>query len=144
MNRTRLIFIGILALAVGAVASILAFRLLQSRAVAAQSGGVDVVVAAADINVGTRIQDKDVRGKRGFWTAFHDSSWNASGGGTGERFQFGCGICTSRYPGGCADDRQPRRVERAANNHCAQENCGAGNWPEVGPESVVRRIAKWR
>ena len=61
MNRTRLIFIGVLALAVGAVASILAFRLLQSRAVAAQSGGEDVVVAAGDIIVGTRIQDKDVR-----------------------------------------------------------------------------------
>jgi len=61
MNRTRLIFIGILALAAGAFASVLAFRVLQSRAGASQSGGADVVVATGDIAVGTRIQDKDVR-----------------------------------------------------------------------------------
>ena len=61
MNRTRLFFIGMLALAVGAFASALAYRILQSRTVAAQGDGEDVVVATADIAVGTRVQDKDVR-----------------------------------------------------------------------------------
>jgi pilus assembly protein CpaB len=61
MNRTRLIFIGILALALGAFASALAYRILQQRNPAAGSGGQDVVVATHDIAVGTRIQDKDVR-----------------------------------------------------------------------------------
>ena len=61
MNRTRLFFIGMLALAVGAFASALAYRILQSRTAVAQGDGEDVVVATADIAVGTRIQDKDVR-----------------------------------------------------------------------------------
>ena len=61
MNRTRLIFIGILALALGAFASALAYRMLQQRALAAQSEGRDVVVAAVDIPVGARIQEKDLR-----------------------------------------------------------------------------------
>src|SRR6266404_5695417 len=61
MNRTRLIFVGILALALGAFASALAYRLLQQRAMAAQSAGQDVVVAAVDIPVGARVQEKDIR-----------------------------------------------------------------------------------
>jgi pilus assembly protein CpaB len=61
MNRTRLIFIGILALALGAFASALAYRVLQQRAGAAQSEGQNVVVAAADIPIGARIQEKDIR-----------------------------------------------------------------------------------
>jgi pilus assembly protein CpaB len=61
MNRTRLVFIGILALAVGAFASALAYRILQSRSTAADEGGQEVVVATDDLTVGTRIQEKDVR-----------------------------------------------------------------------------------
>jgi pilus assembly protein CpaB len=61
MNRTRLIFIGILALALGSFASALAYRILQQRALGAQAEGRDVVVAAADIPVGARIQQKDIR-----------------------------------------------------------------------------------
>jgi len=61
MNRTRLVFIGILALALGAFASALAYRMLQSHAGAAQGGADDVVVATNNIPVGARIQDKDVR-----------------------------------------------------------------------------------
>ena len=60
MNRTRLIFIGILALALGAFASALAYRVLQQRNAAAP-GGQDVVVATHDISAGARIQDKDIR-----------------------------------------------------------------------------------
>jgi len=61
MNRTRLVFIGILALALGAFASVLAYRMLQAHNGAAQGGVQDVVVATNNIPVGARIQDKDVR-----------------------------------------------------------------------------------
>jgi pilus assembly protein CpaB len=61
MNRTRLAFIGILALALGAFASALAYRMLQARTGTGQGGADDVVVATANIPMGARIQDKDVR-----------------------------------------------------------------------------------
>src|SRR6266849_8889208 len=61
MNRTRLMFIGVLALVLGAFASLLAYRTLQQRTGANQGDMQDVVVAAADLPVGARIQDKDVR-----------------------------------------------------------------------------------
>jgi pilus assembly protein CpaB len=64
MNRTRLIFIGILALALGAFASALAYRIVQQHASASQSQGQDVVVAARDLPVGTRIQESDLRAIR--------------------------------------------------------------------------------
>src|ERR1043166_7101770 len=61
MNRSRLIFIGVAALALGVLASGWAYRDLQ-RGIGASHGGMqDVAVAAADIPVGERIQDKDVR-----------------------------------------------------------------------------------
>ncbi len=104
MNRTRLFFIGILALAVGAFASALAYRILQSRTVAAQGDGEDVVVATADIAVGTRVQDKDVRlvhvpadivppG------SFHQKSRNASGLSACKRYQLGVRLCASWHSG---------------------------------------------
>jgi len=61
MNRTRLVFIGILALALGAFASAMAYRMLQAHSGAAQGGADDVVVATNNIPTGARIQDKDVR-----------------------------------------------------------------------------------
>lgn len=61
MNRTRLVFIGILALALGAFASALAYRILQSRSTSAEGGGKEVVVASDDLTVGSRIQENDVR-----------------------------------------------------------------------------------
>ena len=61
MNRTRLIFIGIMALAFGTFASALVYRFLQQHTVSAEANSQDVVVAVADLAVGTRIQDKDVR-----------------------------------------------------------------------------------
>jgi pilus assembly protein CpaB len=61
MNRTRLMFIGVLALVLGAFASLFAYRALQQRTGNAQSDLQDVVVATADLAVGARIQDKDVR-----------------------------------------------------------------------------------
>ena len=61
MNRTRLVFIGLLALALGAFASALAYHSLQQRN--GMSGGSlqEVLVAAADIPVGTKVQAKDIR-----------------------------------------------------------------------------------
>lgn len=59
MNRTRLIFIGFAALAVGLLASGWAYRGLEQRA--SPGGMQQVAVAAADIPVGTRIQEKDIR-----------------------------------------------------------------------------------
>src|SRR5713226_8256865 len=61
MNRTRLMIIGVLALVLGAIASLFAYRTLQQRAGGTQGDLQDVVVATADLAVGARIQDKDVR-----------------------------------------------------------------------------------
>src|SRR5580698_1192986 len=60
MNRTRLLMIGVLALALGTVAGLIAYRNLQSRSGPGESG-VPVVVAADDIQVGARIEEHDVR-----------------------------------------------------------------------------------
>jgi pilus assembly protein CpaB len=61
MNRTRLVFIGILALALGALASWSSFRVLQAHNGPRQGGTDDVVVAATNISLGSRIQDRDIR-----------------------------------------------------------------------------------
>lgn len=61
MNRTRLMLIGVLALVLGGLASLLAYRALQKHAGATQGDLQDVVVATTDLAVGARIQDSDVR-----------------------------------------------------------------------------------
>ncbi|MGH9510767.1 MAG: Flp pilus assembly protein CpaB [Terriglobales bacterium] len=61
MNRNRLLLIGFVALLLGAFASFAAYRSLQTRTGGSQVPGQDVVIAAADISVGTRIEDKDVK-----------------------------------------------------------------------------------
>src|SRR5579864_2036831 len=60
MNRTRLLFIGILALALGAAVSTLVYHRLQAKAAPARTD-VDVVVAANDIQVGAKIGDHDLK-----------------------------------------------------------------------------------
>src|ERR1700723_576807 len=60
MNRSRLLMIGVLALALGSIAGLFAYRNLQSRSGSGESG-VPVVVAADDIQVGARIEEHDVR-----------------------------------------------------------------------------------
>jgi pilus assembly protein CpaB len=60
MNRTRLLMIGVLALALGAFVSVLVYRNLQSRG-PSNEGGVDVVVAANDIQVGSKVEEHDIR-----------------------------------------------------------------------------------
>lgn len=60
MNRNRLLMIGLLALLIGAFVSFIVYRNLQggqNRAVA----GEDVLVATNDLQVGTKIEEKDVK-----------------------------------------------------------------------------------
>jgi pilus assembly protein CpaB len=53
--------IGVLALVLGGLASLLAYRALQKHTGATQGDLQDVVVATTDLTVGARIQDSDVR-----------------------------------------------------------------------------------
>jgi pilus assembly protein CpaB len=61
MNRTRLLLIGAVALALGAFASLIVYRNLKASTTADNRPGVDVVVAAGDLQVGARIEDHDVK-----------------------------------------------------------------------------------
>lgn len=61
MNRTRLLLIGFVALALGAIVSFMVYRTLQTRTGADASPGVDVVVAANDISVGSKVTEGDVK-----------------------------------------------------------------------------------
>src|ERR1700736_2135234 len=61
MNRTRLMMIGALALALGAFVSFFVFKNLQAKNGQNSVTGVDVVVAANDIQVGARVEEHDVR-----------------------------------------------------------------------------------
>src|SRR6202163_1758647 len=61
MNRTRLLLIGFVALALGAVVSYAVYRALQTRTGADVAPGVEVVVAANDIAVGAKVTESDVR-----------------------------------------------------------------------------------
>ena len=61
MNRTRLLLIGAIALALGAFASFTVYRNLLSKTGSNAQPGVDVVIAAGDIQLGTKIDDKDVK-----------------------------------------------------------------------------------
>ena len=61
MNRTRLLMIGAVALALGIVVSLVVYRNLQGRGSSKSEPGADVIVAADDIQVGARIEEHDVR-----------------------------------------------------------------------------------
>ncbi len=61
MNRTRLLMIGALALALGALVSLFVYRNLLGRGPSSNEAGVDVVVAAEDLQVGARIDEHDLR-----------------------------------------------------------------------------------
>lgn len=60
MNRSRLLLIGFVALALGALVSVVVYHNLQGKAPAALPGE-DVVVAATDLEVGSKVEDKDVK-----------------------------------------------------------------------------------
>jgi pilus assembly protein CpaB len=61
MNRTRLLMIGGLALALGALVSLFVYKNLQGRGSSTNEPGADVIVALDDVQVGARIEDHDVR-----------------------------------------------------------------------------------
>src|SRR5271156_2760147 len=60
MNRTRLLMIGVVALALGAFVSLFVYKNLQGRPATVEAGG-GVIVAADDIQVGSRVEEHDVR-----------------------------------------------------------------------------------
>lgn len=59
MNRTRLLLIGSLALAIGFLASVYVYKSLQGRGGA--DAGIEVMVAANDLQVGQRVEERDIR-----------------------------------------------------------------------------------
>src|ERR1700732_1270177 len=61
MNRTRLLMIGALALALGAFVSLLVYKNMQSKGPSSNEPGADVVVAQDEIQVGARVEDHNVR-----------------------------------------------------------------------------------
>src|SRR5712672_663773 len=61
MNRSRLLMIGVLALALGAFVSLLVYKNLQGKASSNDEAGAEVIVAADDIQVGARVEEHDVR-----------------------------------------------------------------------------------
>jgi pilus assembly protein CpaB len=61
MNRTRLLFIGFLALALGAFVAFVVYKNLMSKSNTGNEPGTDVVVAANDLQVGAKVEDRDVR-----------------------------------------------------------------------------------
>jgi pilus assembly protein CpaB len=60
MNRTRLLMIGVLALALGLLASVYAYKNLQ-RTGGNTEPGVEVIVAADDLQVGTKVGERDIK-----------------------------------------------------------------------------------
>lgn len=61
MNRTRLLMIGAVALALGAFVSLFVYKNLQGKVSSSNEPGADVIVAANDIQVGARVEEHDVR-----------------------------------------------------------------------------------
>jgi len=61
MNRNRLLLVGIIALALGFFASVFVYRNLQSKGGEKSVPGEDVLVAAEDLQVGAKIEDKDLK-----------------------------------------------------------------------------------
>ena len=61
MNRTRLLMIGVLALALGFFASVYVYRNLQSKTGSGAESGVDVIVAANDLQVGAKVEEHDIK-----------------------------------------------------------------------------------
>lgn len=61
MNRTRLLMIGALALAIGFFASVTVYKKLQTGSGASSEPMIDVIVAADDLQVGTKIDEHDIK-----------------------------------------------------------------------------------
>jgi pilus assembly protein CpaB len=61
MNRNRLLMIGFVALAVAGLVSVAVYKNLNSSRGGNQAPGEDILVAADDLQVGTKIEDKDIK-----------------------------------------------------------------------------------
>lgn len=61
MNRNRFMLIGIIALAVGAFVSYVAYHSLEARNGSSMQAGAQVVVAADNIPLGAKIEEKDLK-----------------------------------------------------------------------------------
>lgn len=61
MNRNRLLLIGVIALAAGLFVSYAAYHSLQSRNSSGMQAGAEVVVAANNIPLGAKIEEKDLK-----------------------------------------------------------------------------------
>jgi|SRR5271157_230245 len=61
MNRTRLLMIGGLALALGLLAAGYVYKNLQKGAGAGSEPGVEVMVAADDLQVGSKVEEHDIK-----------------------------------------------------------------------------------
>ncbi len=61
MNRNRLLMIGFVALAVAGLVSLAVYKNLQSSRSGNQAPGEEILVAADDLQVGTKIDDKDIK-----------------------------------------------------------------------------------
>ena len=61
MNRTRLLMIGVLALAVGFFVSVYVYKNLQTKGGSSADSGVEVMVAANDLQVGARVEEHDIK-----------------------------------------------------------------------------------
>lgn len=60
MNRTRLLMIGVIAVAVGLLTSMYVYKNLQKGS-GSGDPGVEVMVAADDLQVGARVEEKDIK-----------------------------------------------------------------------------------
>lgn len=61
MNRTRLLMIGALAVAVGLLVAVYVLKTLQVKSGAGSDPGTEVMVAANDLQVGAKIEDRDIK-----------------------------------------------------------------------------------
>lgn len=61
MNRSRLMMIGALAVALGFLASVYAYKSLQSKGGTSTDNLAQVMVAANDLQVGARVEERDIK-----------------------------------------------------------------------------------
>jgi len=61
MNRTRLMMIGALALAAGFLASVYVYKNLSLKNGVSSDSGAEVMVAANDMQVGARVEERDIK-----------------------------------------------------------------------------------
>lgn len=60
MNRNRLLLIGVIALSLGFVAAVYSYKNLQTKG-GPSDAGVQVIVAANDLQVGAKVEDHDIK-----------------------------------------------------------------------------------